>query len=483
MNYLLLCIPTWHATFYFIGAITISRIFGCIGESWALMILYFVTYILFTFILNIISTKQSVELTSFDTDITTVPMQVIDEVKEEKEIEYDDVTGIDDVSMDVDQTYQHPKPTPDQTRRHLDILNRNDSDFFKSKEYLDLIPTDSNWINRTPALKNATQKQHEDMLNSFVIPDAPFAYKRDVEEAIELFNTWRSWKNGKEWKRKTVIEDMTVYTRSVPGEAIDIIKGEGAVLPYPSAIILGVLINIHHRKQWDEKLDTLVKVKLYSEFSGLVYGTVNTPTYFIADRDMLIVAFVYAFEDGSVLMGAKSVQHNDYPPNQGDKVRALVTGDFWYITPDFENNVNHSRVTLYSHCNVGGELPSWLINMTAADVPRAILKVRKYMKSVHSTLHEKGSLHIPPFPCLKSLGIDIDWMDRVNTSPNEDHEDTEEEQKEVKSIKIINRNVILFDYPDLCVWNDPDELMSLLKHLSTDMDTALQAISVDVCCK
>eukprot|EP01084_Bolivina_argentea_P202604 346146_1 len=122
--------------------------------------------------------KTSVELTSFDTDITTVPMQVIDEVTEEKEIEYDDVTGIDDVSMDVDQTYQHPKPTPDQTRRHLDILNRNDSDFFKSKEYLDLIPTDSNWINRTPALKNATQKQHEDMLNSFVIPDAPFAYKR-----------------------------------------------------------------------------------------------------------------------------------------------------------------------------------------------------------------------------------------------------------------------------------------------------------------
>ena len=173
----------------------------------------------------------------------------------------------------------------------------------------------------------------------------------------------------------------------------------------------------------------------------------------------MAITFVYAFEDGSCLIGSKSINHSDYPPDANDKVRATVNGDFMYLTPDFENNVQHTKVTLYSHLSLGGNLPNWLINQTSTEIPDRILKVRAYMKSVYGTLGEKGSLHVPPFPCLKMMGVDIGWMD-----PYKALEEDEEEKEG------------LFEYDNVCITDGADKVILLLQGLSLDIDTALDEL-------
>ena len=212
--------------------------------------------------------------------------------------------------------FRYPELSDAQKQRFEQVLRENDGDFFASKEYLDLIPDDAQWVRRVPVVVNGTVEQHERLLARFAIPDAQFPYKQDVQSALELFHEWRSWKNGEEWTFKAQKEEyvqicvprenlcselyvvfcsLKIWGRSVPNEAVDIVKGE-AVVPYPTSIVAGVLLNTEHRKKWDAKLDTVQRVEKTSEFTSIIYISVKTPT-FITYRDMVAIAFVYPFPE------------------------------------------------------------------------------------------------------------------------------------------------------------------------------------------
>ena len=270
------------------GTLIVATIYSYItaADFWALILIYLTLYLIPSFIFLSIYNDKPIEqddeertLSGYYSEIDDIE-QTSDDTKEEEEEKQIDL-------IDSIQTFQPPKPTQFQINKMKQIRSKH-PDFFHSPNYLNLIPNDPNWISRPLKLKNATQKQHDAMLDAFVIPDEPFAYKSDIEDAIRLFNKWRKWKNGNEWKERTKKEDMTVYSHSIPNEPIDIIKGEGAIFPYSSPVVLGVLLNIFHRKQWDLKLDKLIKFKQCSMFSALVYCSVHTPTYFIAVCSMSV---------------------------------------------------------------------------------------------------------------------------------------------------------------------------------------------------
>lgn len=73
------------------------------------------------------------------------------------------------------------------------------------------------------------------------------------------------------------------------------VKGE-AVVPYPTTVVAGTLLNPEHRKKWDFKLDEVRRVEKSSEFTSIIYISVKTPT-FITYRDMIAIAFVYPFPE------------------------------------------------------------------------------------------------------------------------------------------------------------------------------------------
>eukprot|EP01083_Nonionella_stella_P269318 911130_1 len=231
-------------------------------------------------------------------------------------------------------SYIYPLATEEQKQRYAQILRENDR-FWNSREYLDLIPkNDGEWFKRTPKLINGTRKQHEILLDNFIPPDKPFQYSNDLNQAFKLFNQWRKWENGKEWKEKAQKEDLKIYSHSLPNESIDIIKGE-AMMPYSVPIIAGILLNPSHRKKWDGKLDELIKIGKSSEYTHLMYLSVKTPTIFITYRDMIALTFIYPFIDGSLIMGSRSIKHKNYPPKK-TRVRANINLDIWHIRPNYD---------------------------------------------------------------------------------------------------------------------------------------------------
>lgn len=118
-------------------------------------------------------------------------------------------------STDNKVAFRYPELSDAQKRRFEQILRDNDGDFFASKEYLDLIPDDAQWVSRVPVVRNGTVEQHERLLERFTIPDAQFKYKGDVEAALDLFNEWRSWQNGKEWTFKAQKEEYVALSLSL----------------------------------------------------------------------------------------------------------------------------------------------------------------------------------------------------------------------------------------------------------------------------
>eukprot|EP00483_Globobulimina_turgida_P010244 UN10263 len=135
------------------------------------------------------------------------------------------------------------------------LYDENNDELFTSQEYLDLIPKDKNWINNElvnlPKPYASNKEADEDLLDTFDVSsiDQVHKYSQTVQEALDLFNTWRKWQNGveSEWgERKSVeADDLRIYSESVEGEAIGIIKGE-VTFDYPMMVVIGILLNVKH---------------------------------------------------------------------------------------------------------------------------------------------------------------------------------------------------------------------------------------------
>eukprot|EP01083_Nonionella_stella_P185675 677630_1 len=179
-----------------------------------------------------------------------------------------EVEAMDTVQQE--EMNEYPEANESTKQRFAEVIQRHGS-LWSSDAYLDLIPSeDTEWVRRQPILVNGTVEEHEALLDRFVVPDKAFKYKRDVEEAFALFDTWRKWENGREWKEKAQKEDFKIYSHHVPQAAVDIIKGE-AIIPFTVPVICGVLLNPYHRRKWDTKLDEVRRVGKASENTSIIY--------------------------------------------------------------------------------------------------------------------------------------------------------------------------------------------------------------------
>eukprot|EP01084_Bolivina_argentea_P049068 90293_1 len=83
------------------------------------------------------------------------------------------------------------------------IYVENNNEFFKSKEYLNVIPKDPNWIKNKlvniPKQYASNKEADEELLDSLDIStiEPQHKYSKTVQEALDLFHKWRKW--GNEW--------------------------------------------------------------------------------------------------------------------------------------------------------------------------------------------------------------------------------------------------------------------------------------------
>lgn len=108
-------------------------------------------------------------------------------------------------------------------------------------------------------------------------------------------------------------------------------------------------------------------------------------------------------------------------PKSSECIRAFYTLDVYHLRPWYERNSNYTVITYYSHLDLKGSIPSWVLNGMVADTPKIILSLKRYMEENEQLLSEPGQLHIP-LDMLEYVGIEPDGSTfRVHGDDHHDH--------------------------------------------------------------
>jgi len=273
---------------------------------------------------------------------------------------------------------------------------------------------------------NYNRYEDTNLLKLISNPPDSHPYSSTVKEALLLFNEWRSWKNlttksggATEWKlsssTKYKLDDyndthLRCYWNTIPHSSISATKGE-MIVPFPVPLVCGVIENSDHECQYEEYSEGIHEIACLSQECGLFYAQTKSPM-FLAERDLFGVAFNYVLPNAEIVMGCRSVsddtgfQQQIAALNVGNKeyVRGFYTLDLYHLRPWYERNSNYTVITYYSHLDLNGSVPNWIVNGMISDTPKIIVAMKEYIEQNLKVLAQPGQLHIP-LKMLEYIGI------------------------------------------------------------------------------
>eukprot|EP01083_Nonionella_stella_P007923 22817_1 len=251
-----------------------------------------------------------------------------------------------------------------------------------------------------------------------------------VQDALSILSEWSKWSNSKknsgkmnEWKLSSTQRvpldsysdtQLNCYWNTIADSSISVTKGE-LIVPYAVPIVCGVIENEEHECKYEEYSDQIYEMEQLSEFCQLLYAQTSTPM-FMTKRDIFGVGFNYILPNAEVIMGCRSIDEQDPRAQQynamiqdkwtGNKpfVRAFYTLDLYHLRPWYERNSNYTVVTYYSHLDLSGSIPNWVVNGMISDTPKIILSLKKYMDENVELLSRAGEIHIP-LKMLEYIGV------------------------------------------------------------------------------
>ena len=134
--------------------------------------------------------------------------------------------------------------------------------------------------------------------------------------------------------------------------------------------VYDTLLDPEYRKTWDDRLILRDTFETIDESNSLIYYQVKVPV--VSNRDYVFRQSTRKIGDNYAIYNF-SVNHSKYPPN--DKfVRATFSVSGYYIQP----TENGCSVICIANNNLGGSIPSWLINKQAKNVlPKNMEGIKK----------------------------------------------------------------------------------------------------------
>lgn len=184
------------------------------------------------------------------------------------------------------------------------------------------------------------------------------------------------------WKLNTERDGIKVYTSIVPESKIKAIKVEGIFNSTPAQVV-ALLMDVNTAVDWIYHTKSSVLVKQVSPTELYYYSEINLP-WPTANRDFVAHLTVTQNPETRIVTIAGPVVSGFVAQKQG-VVRITDADGKWVITPIGTDQV---KVEYAIHLDPGGSLPSWLVNMFAAEGPVKIFKCMKLQlqKRAYSTL-------------------------------------------------------------------------------------------------
>ncbi|MDB5110770.1 MAG: hypothetical protein JWR67_1884 [Mucilaginibacter sp.] len=170
------------------------------------------------------------------------------------------------------------------------------------------------------------------------------------------------------WKLNTEKDGIKVYTSIVPESKIKAVKVEGTFNATPAQLV-ALLMDVNTAADWIYHTKSSVLVKQVSPTELYYYSEINLP-WPTANRDFVAHLTVTQNPETRIVTIEGPVVSGFVAQKQG-VVRITDANGKWMITPIGNDRV---KVEYAIHLDPGGSLPSWLVNMFAAEGPAKIFK-------------------------------------------------------------------------------------------------------------
>jgi len=198
-------------------------------------------------------------------------------------------------------------------------------------------------------------------------------------------------KNDKHpWVEVRKSEGIVVYSKDLTESDLFAFKAKG-VLKGPIESYLDLIRRVSEHKRWSPSLIDKYVVEKRSEIE-VITRDVHFLPWPLTNRDLIVHNKLYLdHEEGYLVVGAHSIEHEDYPIKE-DFVRARLSVGAIFLRPKSKDK---TEIKLIIHIDPKGSVPHWMINEIQKNWPL------KYLKG----LEKQVAKHSP-----KSLGSKVQMM-------------------------------------------------------------------------
>ncbi|MCD6557142.1 MAG: START domain-containing protein [Bacteroidales bacterium] len=191
------------------------------------------------------------------------------------------------------------------------------------------------------------------------------------------------------WKLVRNEDGIKAFTREVEGSSIKqvrVIANVKSTLTAPVAIVR----DVSSHQKWIYRCKTAKILKTVSESDHYYYNETEAP-WPISNRDIITHAVITQDKKSKIVTITSTGVPNFIPPIK-DIVRLKKLQAQWKFIPKVNGTVDINFTLLI---DLGGDLPSWLVNLAIADGPfETVLNMRKevvkpkYQNAVYNFIKE-----------------------------------------------------------------------------------------------
>lgn len=181
---------------------------------------------------------------------------------------------------------------------------------------------------------------------------------------------------SQDWQLKKTSEGIKVYTAIQDGSAFTSFKAEMET-EEPLEKIEYVLKHMYNYKEMFPSSEVIELAKQLNDTSFIQYSLTNTP-WPLDDRDGYYQMNFHKTPQGA--LHVKSFAVPTFGPEKDDVVIIRVSDSFWNVTPQTNGK---TKVEYIVKAEPGGELPAWLVNSAATEIPYdTFINLKKVLKTI-----------------------------------------------------------------------------------------------------
>jgi len=180
------------------------------------------------------------------------------------------------------------------------------------------------------------------------------------------FSDLRAMEPLEGWTFKKSDQGVDIYTRMAPGSELLSFKAI-AEIELPSGglpFVLQCLLKIEDRPQWDKMCLEAGALENYAPFYRVTYVRMESPAFFIAQRELCMLGRISFEDDGGVMLCLESMDHPDMDARAvSGTVRAILTRGGYIFRPI--KGTNKVKAIYTGTVDPKGMIPLWVANLVA----------------------------------------------------------------------------------------------------------------------